>query len=414
MTETDGTTPARPYTRRQFLGQLGAAGATGLTASLIGTSCANAAARRATGPTLLGRATRKSPVKQIVVLCQENHSFDHYLGSYPKLPSGYGIPSSFPGWTVKPFPIGPSNTFNPNHDWTSTHASVDGGKMDGFVAANGPNSMGYHVAKDIPYYYSLIPEFTLCAEYHCGVLGPTYPNRLVLYSGTSGGYTDNSAALNGSVDEKTWPSITTLLKASSVTYANYNFYCPSDSSLFALWNNNYKQANMNRSRAQFMSDARNGTLPQVSFVTEAPPYDEHPGVGNLAHGEYAVSKAAIEAVKAGPLWDSTVILLTWDEGGGFFDHRAPKVIDHFGSGIRVPLFVVSPLARKGFVDTAYSDHVSVLKFIEHVFGLPTLASINHTFDTSTPGVGQGGGAPFPPRDGNSAISNLTQCFTVAV
>jgi phospholipase C len=410
MSDKSDASGARPYSRRAFLGQIGALGAAGLAAPIIGATGAGASTRKVLGPRVLGTATRTSPVKQIVVLCQENHSFDHYLGTYSKLPPGYGIPSSFPGWTVKPFPLGSSNTYDPDHSWTATHTEWDNGKMDGFVAANGNNSMGYHTASDIPYYYSLLPEFTVCAAYHCGVLGPTYPNRLVLYAGTSGGYTDNSAPINGSFK---WPNITTLLHQHKITYKNYNMHTPNDSSILSMFSNNYRQTIMNETMSAFFTDCKNGTLPQVSFHTDAPPYDEHPGTGNLSNGVTLMEKV-IKAVQAGPQWDSTVILLTWDEGGGFFDHRPPKVIDAFGSGIRVPLFVISPLAKKGHVDTSYSDHASVLKFIEHVFGLPTLASINHAFDTSTPNVGQGGGKPFPPRDGSSAISNLTQCFSVTV
>jgi len=118
-------------------------------------------------------------------------------------------------------------------------------------------------------------------------------------------------------------------------------------------------------------------------------------------------------VKASRAWASTAILITYDEGGDFFDHVPPPQLDAFGPGIRVPMMIVSPLAKPGFVDTKFSEHSSVLKFIETVFGLPTLASISHQFDKSTPRGSnyQANGAPFPPRDGKSALSDLTQCFT---
>ena len=110
-------------------------------------------------------------------------------------------------------------------------------------------------------------------------------------------------------------------------------------------------------------------------------------------------------------WSSSAILLTYDEAGGFFDHVPPPQLDAYGPGIRIPMVVVSPYAKPGYVDTTFSDHSSVLKFIETVFGLPTLASINHQFDTSTPLANNAAnGAPFPPRDGNPALSDLTQCF----
>ena len=90
----------------------------------------------------------------------------------------------------------------------------------------------------------------------------------------------------------------------------------------------------------------------------------------------------------------------------------PEQLDAYGPGIRVPMLIVSPFAKPGYVDTTFSEHSSVLKFIEKVFGLPTLASINSQFDTSTPTTNNDtNGAPFPPRDGNPAPSDLTQCFT---
>ena len=101
----------------------------------------------------------------------------------------------------------------------------------------------------------------------------------------------------------------------------------------------------------------------------------------------------------------------YDEAGGFFDHIAPKQLGAYGPGLRVPMLIVSPFAKPGYVDTAFSDHSSVLKFIETAFGLPALASINHEFDTSTPTINNlANGAPFPPRDPNPALSDLTQCF----
>jgi phospholipase C len=283
--------------------------------------------------------------------------------------------------------------------------------MTGFVSnGNGKDAMGYYTDADIPYYYSLLPESTLCAEYFCGMLTETLPNRMVLYAGTSGGITADTAPSNGSL---TWPCITHLLADAGISYKNYNFHAPKNYSYLCLWKGNNNVAIMNQTSTEFMNDCKNGTLPQVSWIEKQTPWDEHPPA-NIHTGE-TMMEGIIKAVQAGPQWDSTVILHTYDEGGGFFDHRPPQELDAFGSGIRVPMIVISPLAKIGHVDTTYSDHGSVLKFIEYVFGLPTLASVNHEFDTSTPSsAGQGGGKPFPPRDGNANISDLTQCFTEAV
>ena len=283
--------------------------------------------------------------------------------------------------------------------------------MDGFYTTNGKAALGYYNASDLPYYYSLFPKYTLCANYSCGVLSETYPNRLVLYSGTSGGITTNGVNQNGSLN---YPCVLDLLSGNGITFKNYNFHCPANYSILALfkkWATGGPNNELNQSMSKFFSDCTNNTLPQVSFITEAPPYDEHP-TANIHIGENMI-KSIVTAVQKSKAWASTAILITYDEGGGFFDHHAPTQLDAFGPGIRVPMIIVSPFAKPGHVDTTFSDHSSVLKFIEAVFGLPTLASLNHQFDKSTPRGSnyEANGAPFPPRDGNSALSDLTQCFT---
>jgi phospholipase C len=399
-------------TRRSFLGSSAALGA-GVAGSLFAQSGAAAALAGARGPLLLGRARRTSPIKTIVISIQENHSFDNYFGSLARLPAGFGIPRTWANSGIRPFHIASltDNGYDPNHDWTATHEAYAGGKMTGFVSnGNGRGAMGYYTGADIPYYYSLAERFTLCADYYCAVLTETLPNRMVLYAGTSGGITDDAAPANGSLS---WPNVINLLEDAGISYGNYNFHCPNDYSYLALWKNAVGAPRMNRSMAAFFADCKRGTLPQVVFIEKQSPWDEHPPA-NLHTGE-TMMQQIFTAIEASPQWEHTAVLHTYDEGGGFFDHRAPKELDGFGSGIRVPMIIASPLAKRGHVDTTYSDHGSVLKFIEHVFGLPSLASINHRFDKSTPrGAGQGGGKPFPPRDGNPHISNLTQCFNVTV
>jgi phospholipase C len=415
MADRDNPTYPTASSRRQFLRQAGAAGLAGMAVPLLGSTATTAAVTQARR-TPIRRAS--TPIKHIIVCCQENHSFDHYFGSYPGLPKGYGIPPGYSnpnghGGTVKAFHFTDltDDGQDPNHDWDAIHSEWDHGKMDGFYTTNGRAAMGYYKASDLPYYYSLFPKYAVCAKYSCGVLSETYPNRLVLYAGTSGGITTNGINQNGSLD---YPCVLDLLADNGVTFKNYNFHCPANYSVLALfkkWATGGPKNELNQSTSRFFSDCTNNTLPQVSFITEAPPYDEHPPA-NIHTGENMI-KSIVEAVQASPAWSSTAILITYDEGGGFFDHLAPAQLDAYGPGIRVPMTVVSPHAKPGYVDTTFSDHSSVLKFIEAVFGLPTLASINHEFDKSTPKGSnyQANGAPFPPRDGNATLSDLTQCFT---
>jgi phospholipase C len=128
----------------------------------------------------------------------------------------------------------------------------------------------------------------------------------------------------------------------------------------------------------------------------------------------SLQEELITAVRESPLWSSSAYLLTYDEHGGFFDHVAPPQVDAYGLSVRVPLWVVSPYAQKGPVKSAKpAEHTSTLKLIERIYNLPTLASRNHLFDTSTP-TGpnyQANGAPAPPRDGNPGLSDLFDLFT---
>jgi phospholipase C len=162
-----------------------------------------------------------------------------------------------------------------------------------------------------------------------------------------------------------------------------------------------------------VNDARSGRLPQVSSVIPsfARGLDEHPPA-DVSVG-MQLQQELITAVRQSPQWQSSAFLLTCDEHGGFFDHVAPPQIDAFGLGVRVPLWVVSPNAKKGPIETSLpAEHTSTLKFLERLHGLPTLASRDHLFDAATPTGGdyETGGAPAPPRDGRADISDLFDCF----
>jgi phospholipase C len=399
----------RLSSRRLFLQQVGAAGLSAIASPLLAQRPALSLPPRAAGI---------SQINHIICLCQENHSFDHYFGSYSGLPSGYGTPANYTSGGKSPFHFTTltDNNTDPNHSWSAIHQGYASGAMDGWYAAGGIDTLGYYDSSDLAYYYSLFPQYTLCANYCGGMLSDTQPNRMIYYSGTSGGNCCDCINSNGTLDSSTYPNILDLLQSYGITFKNYNFGVPDNYSYLALWSNwatGGANNELNQSQAQFFTDCTNNTLPQVVFITNESPNDEHPPE-NIQTGE-AQMQQIIQAVQASAAWASSAILLTWDEGGGFFDHIAPQQLDAYGPGVRVPMLVISPFAKKGYVDTVFQDHGSFLKFIEAVYGLPTLASINHTFDTSTPLTNNStNGAPFPPRDGNSATGNLTQCFTFTV
>jgi phospholipase C len=125
----------------------------------------------------------------------------------------------------------------------------------------------------------------------------------------------------------------------------------------------------------------------------------------------------VTALQNSSAWGSSAYIITYDESGGFFDHVPPPQLDPYGLGFRVPTWVISPFAKKAHLEPTLYEHSSILKFIETIFGLPTLASVNHQFDTATPGGpnnqasnGNPLGPPAPPRDGRAEIGNLLECF----
>ncbi len=376
---------------------------------------------------LAASSSKLPPIKHVLFSVNENRSFDHYYGKAPfvgshGIPAGYSQPDGH-GGRVSPVPTIVTTTPNPTHDWATIHAEYDAGKMDGFYTANGPSAMLYYTEPSLPFYYSLFTDSTLCVNYHCSQLGPTFPNRLYTVGGTSGGITTNNSTA-GSLD---WPIILDLLDAHKITWKVYGieqscslsntaeaFYCDNIFQLFKRW---YQDPRViSYTETDYLMDLSNGTLPQVCFLMtddisgEHPPYD-------LNYGQM-LQQRLITALKQSQYWSDSAYILTYDEAGGFFDHVKPPVLDAYGLGIRVPTWIISPYARKAHLETTRYEHSSVLKFIERIFKLPTLASINHKFDNATPGgpnneaaqVGAATGPKAPPRDGRSDIGDLTQCF----
>ena len=388
-------------TRREFLRNATALGMAGLAAGT---------ARAAS-----------NPIKNVLICCNENRSFDHYYGYAPfagsfGVPSGYSQPDGH-GGSVTPFLLTSGISPDPNHDWAHIHSEWHNGAMDGFVTTDGKNTVGYYDANFLSFYYALAKRYALCGNYFCSVLGPTYPNRLYLAAGTSGGNTTNNIA----VGSLAYPCILDLLEAAGITWKVYGINstctvgsgtCDNMFQFFSRWYLDPRVSNFTVNN--YVADLSGGTLPQVSFLMtndftgEHPPYPIGVGIKN----QYNL----LSLLGRSSYWKSCAYLFTYDEGGGFFDHVAPPVFDAYGAGIRVPTLVISPYVKPGYVSPVQHEHASILKFVERIFNLPTLASLNHQFDVQTPGAnndaagGQLFGPPAPPRDGRNDIGDLFDCF----
>jgi phospholipase C len=187
--------------------------------------------------------------------------------------------------------------------------------------------------------------------------------------------------------------------------------------VFVFWKRWAHDHRTRGSKGSYFNDLRRGRLPQVSFLVPsyARGWDEHPPA-DVSVG-MGIQEEIVTALKESSAWDTSAYILTYDEHGGYFDHVAPRKVDAFGLGIRVPTWVISPYAKPQHIESTVYDHVSTLKFLETVFDLPTLASTNHLFDASTPGGsnyeaanGAPTGPPAPPRDALEEIGDLTECF----
>ncbi len=361
------------------------------------------------------------PIDHILIACQENRTFDTYFGYYPRAGS-FGVPAGYTqpdgqGGTVTPHHFLLPLSGDPSHTWQSIHSEWDDGKLDGFFTTNGRTALGYYDGSDLAYYYALADHFTLCGHYFASVLGPTIPNRLALWAATSGGATTDTQSL-GVLE---YPTIVDLLEAQHISWKCYNLGLGNGTfadlehfnalAFFKRWE---KDARLVADEDDYYADLKARSLPQVSFLITESLISEHPPA-DIQMGQHKMAQI-INALIASSSWQRSALLLTYDEGGGFFDHVAPPQLDAYGPGLRVPALVISPYARRGYLSAQLYEHSSLLKFIERRFGLPSLASVNHQFDYSTPATnndaanGGASGPAFPPRDGNPRLGDFYEAF----
>jgi phospholipase C len=327
------------------------------------------------------------PIKNVIVMMQENRGYDHLFGHLSDSdPSLYTpIPDSFSnldpsGAVVKPFHQTTTCFLtDPDHQWDAMHAQSNGGKMDGFVtsAANSPSGgdghfvLGYYDETDLPFYYFLAKTYALADNHFPSVLSGTWPNRDYLYAGTSGTVKNT---LDGVPDA---PTLFDAMTTANVTWGVYSDSFPLELAL--EWANSHPGVH---TMAEFYSALADGTLPSVAFVDgEVNAEDDHPPA-DLQVGE-KWSKGIYDATVKSPLWKNTALIFTFDEGGGFFDHvppptdaciARPQDSDFFELGIRVPLVMISPWARRHYVSHVRHEHTSITRLIELLFDVPALTA----------------------------------------
>ncbi|HEY2769749.1 MAG TPA: alkaline phosphatase family protein [Solirubrobacteraceae bacterium] len=371
-------------------------------------------------------------IQHVVVIMQENRSFDTYFGTFPGadgIPHGACLPDPSNGGCVAPFHDAADLNYGGPHGAANSAADVDGGAMDGYVVqaekgsgcnTDDPNCspctegsqarcidvMGYHDAREIPNYWTYAHDFVLQDHMFEPNASWSLPQHLFEVSEWSAYCTNPlqpSSCTNqlenpnpiihtnplSTAARYAWTDMTYLLHTHDVSWGYYVLQgnepdCEVDTAMTcspvsqsaqtpSIWNplprfedvHQDNQLGNIQSLTKFYAAARNGTLPNVSWISPSQSVSEHPP-GLVSAGQTYVT-GLVNALMQGPDWDSTAIFLTWDDWGGFYDHVQPPVADPNGFGIRVPGIVISPYARQGVIDHQTMSQDAYNKFIEDDF-----------------------------------------------
>jgi phospholipase C len=318
-------------------------------------------------------------------------------------------------------------THDISHDWVPQHQSWNNGMMDGFVSSklainanDAVLAMGYYNRADLPFYYALADAFTICDNYFCPVMGPTDPNRLYSMAasidpdGKNGGPLLKTLGLDRSsfFGKLTYTTMPEQLQARGISWKVYS--SPDANILNTLFSDNvlsyfknfqdptstlHRNAFVPQFPTDFLADAASGNLPQVSWVLASIVDSDHPPAPAL-FGEVTLAGMLAALASNSAQWAKTAVFVTYDENGGFFDHVAPVtappgtpgeyltvppaidpaveggVTGPIGLGFRVPMLILSPFSRGGFVSSGLFDHTSILRFLETRFGaeVPNLSA----------------------------------------
>ncbi len=443
MTNSDDKRATGPgVSRRRFLQYTGLGAATVAvgTGAVAGGTAGPAAASVGGGPAAKGLPKGFTgtirDVKHVVILMQENRSFDHYFGTLRGV-RGFGdkqILTYQNGHTIfqqpdpartdlgylLPYKLTDQIDGDLDHSWVGDHEARNGGLWNDWVAAKTEETMGYFTRDEIPFQYAVADAFTICDGYHQGIMAPTSPNRMYLWTGTSSGfitnpddYTVDFGSAAGTPEVTTYPE---QLQKAGVSWQVYTNNQVGDAGTFPdfflgdfgdnpLWF--YQQFNTTNSRgggagplatrgavtpwqtdagapalsethaayvlSSFIKDVKASRLPQVSWIVAPAGYSEHPSF-TPDFGAHYVNTVLQTLMGSEELWKNTALFITYDEHDGFFDHQLPPfpettvTDEHIGGlpvgpGTRVPMLIASPWTRGGYVDSNVYDHTSVLQFL---------------------------------------------------
>jgi phospholipase C len=355
-----------------------------------------------------------TPIKHVVFIIKENRTFDNLFGRFP---GANGATTGLDGSIERP--LTPALDILPQdimHCYECALQAYDHGKMDGFGSVSAPAERYAYTQfrrSDLPTYWRWAKDFVLGDNFFASAQGPSFPNHLFTIAATSGGTHDNPIQDKGELFDrhrrtglfKAWgcdalpdsfvpvydseghqklvpPCFDFLTEGDLLTRAGvpWAYYAATEGQNGYLWSA-YDAVRHIRDDPttwrehmfgvdQVITDIRNGLLPPVTWITPRFELSEHPEY-SFCQGQNWTTRL-VDAVMQSPMWKNTAIFITWDDYGGFYDHVAPPQVDRFGFGIRVPLLVISPYAKHGFVMNERGEFSSVLRFMEDNWGLTQL------------------------------------------
>jgi phospholipase C len=361
-------------------------------------------------------------IKHVVIIMQENRSFDHYFGTFPGadgIPAGACVYDPLSFKCVEPYHDAADINSGSGHTYADALGDIAGGKMDGFLiraempanlgcarddvlcmnaGARKLDVMGYHDEREIPNYWRYAREFTLQDHLFQTTVSWSLPEHLYMVSGWSARCTSEDAGScvtdlstsipNGKPGQppvhRPWADITYLLDRKHVSWRYYlsegtapdceqgEAMCPPmplTVPVYSHWNPLQYFASANKANIvkleEFYKDANAGHLPAVAWIVPTQSVSEHPPAAVSAGQAYVTG--IINALMQSPDWPTTAIFLAWDDWGGFYDHVAPPKVDANGYGLRVPGIVISPYAKRGYVDKQVLSFDAYLKLTEDLF-----------------------------------------------
>jgi phospholipase C len=405
-----------------------------------------------------GLGTACNPIQHIIIMDKENRTFDSMFGAFP----GANGATTYVGTDGQVHPLNhqPDHLIRDiSHAPSAARKGIDGGKMDGFSTIAGAIQNGVDESdsqlyeSDIPNYWAYAQQFTLDDAFFSNIMGPSFPNHLFSIAGEDANVDDNPGTLRWGCDSVAGLTVEQRAPDGTISHVypcfdfqtlgdlldargiNWKYYAPGQDQSGYIWSSfdAIKHIRMGSDwqthvvdYRQFAADAAAGTLPPVSWLVEPGNVSDHPPASVCAGENWTVDQ--INAVMNNAQeWAHTVIILTWDDFGGFYDHVQPPVGPNAASmyGPRVPAIIISPYARPGFVDHTMYTFSSMLKLVEDTFGLPSLTSLDgnsndmiNSFDFSqqpqAPLILQPRDCPQAPALNSIPLATLTSVGTNSI